>query len=115
MDVPRFNVPGAVGPVYAPVKAYIEKELWKHLPHRFLNSAIVANHFTETLLEGVDIDQSLLEITVVTNADPTDRHPVLPITSIGRRIKENLFPILFNTLIDVYTDEIEDLFVLTNQ
>ena len=62
-------IPGATGVVYAPVRAYVNRDLWEHLPEEFLNSAFLSNRKTEELLESMgvtSITTTIVGIAMVT-------------------------------------------------
>lgn len=111
--VQPIAIPDAEGFVFAPVKAFIDDKFWRILPSEFLDSAIVSCHKTEALLEAIDT-QRTIKTTIVTDYDlQTLRHPVLPLNSSGRKIKDNLSPLFFNILIDCYEDHVQDMFNLS--
>jgi len=105
-------IPGATGLVYAPVRAYISVDLWNELPNKFLNSAILSNHTTESLLEALDTEHRISETIVTGYSENVSRHPVLPRNSVARKVKNGLLPVIFNILIDFYEEQMKDLFDL---
>ena len=108
-----ISVPGAEGFVFAPVKAFIDTKLWHILPLEFLDSAIVNNRQTELLLEDIDTEHSIKTTTVTDyNLQSVRHHPILPLTSAARKLKDNLHPLLFNILIDCYEVYVQDMFEL---
>jgi len=112
-NVNPIAVPGADGFVFAPVKAFIDEKLWQILPCDFLDSALVSNHKDEALLEALDSEHSIDTITVTSyKLDSVRHHPVLPINSSARKLKNYLHPLFFNILIDCYEECIQDMFEL---
>jgi hypothetical protein len=101
-----------VGFVYAPVRAFVEPELWEQLPLEFLDSAIRSDHETEKLLEVADVNYSIVTNTVTNYKDDINvrHHPVFPRTSAAKKIKNVLQPLQFNVLIDCYDEQLQDIF-----
>lgn len=117
--MPAFHVEGAQGPVYAPVRAHIKKDLWQYLPNKFLNCALTSCFADERLLESQDVKKQFTGINCdyhcfLVSDDSARKHPAIPASPIGREIKDSLPTVLFNLLINVYGERVEDLFFLNS-
>lgn len=107
-----ITIHGATGLVYAPVRAHINRDLWALLPKEFLDSAVLNNHETEKLLEAGDEHHRISSTIVTGYTDNVPHHPVSPRNSFGTKIKSGLPPVLFNTLIDLFEEHMQDFFKL---
>jgi len=93
----RITIP--VGTCIAPLRAYIPRDLWCHLPERFLSSAIVDSYEAEAQL--LDLHRSDLEDTYVypSAASPVDID-YTPRSALGRRLRQHVPKVIFQAMLD---------------
>lgn len=103
-------IPCATGPVFAPVKAHVNGDLWEHLPEEFLDSAVLNNHESESLLRMMPESNSITLTLVGNCGDNVIPHPVVPRNSVSLKIQNGLLPILFDTYIDWFEEHAAKFF-----
>jgi hypothetical protein len=85
-----ISVPGDVGSIYAPVRAFVEPGLWSFLSSNFLNAGgLFSNSGDEKLLRLADVDNSIATTIVATYRinKKTQNHYVILLTSGARKFR----------------------------